>query len=315
MENDDEKLRKACRDIYHQSVEGLLSIDDTISLENTFMQTTGVYKYHELGTISNPTNSGRNVKRLQNIIENLCNGEHPANKEIKKFMLENGYIKENNGKIEFMPSFILQTPDNGLFGGCTKLDKNGNVLIIINEQQAQREDSSLAVVLGHEICHQMINEKTQNNGTSAEVEALCDLVGLVAAKGAGYDVRNKIAEDEKDYSRDTQKQIYEKFFSDRSPEEIEKMVDTHMENTVNTFYMPKKLKRVAEFVDRKVPLSTTMKNKRNAEQAKKRVMDKISSCHSNNNDNTPSKESVNSRNRTNVNMQLPLSTIIDTQKS
>ncbi|MBQ8750432.1 MAG: hypothetical protein IJZ30_02195 [Alphaproteobacteria bacterium] len=56
MENDDEKLRKACRDIYHQCVEGLLSIDDTISLESTFMQTTGVYRYHELGTISNPTN-------------------------------------------------------------------------------------------------------------------------------------------------------------------------------------------------------------------------------------------------------------------
>jgi len=79
--------------------------------------------------------------------------------------------------------------------------------------------------------------------------------------------------------------------------------------------MPKKLKRVAEFVDRKVPLSTTMKNKRNAEQAKKRVMDKISSCHSNNNDNTPSKESVKPHNKTNANMQLPLSTIIDTQKS
>jgi len=252
-------VRNVCRDIYHSSIGGILSKEDTGSLENMFMQTTVAYKGHEPQEISNQTNFGKNVERLQNIIRNLWKGKYPANQEIKSFLLEKGYITENNGQIEFSPSFILQTPDNGLTGGYTKSDKDGNILIVINQQLAQRSDSSLAVALGHEICHQMINDKLSKNETSAEIEALCDIVGLVASKGAGYDIRSKIAEDEKDFSRETQKKIYECYYPDKSPEAIEKMVDEHMKNIVDAFYMPKKLKQIAEFVDTKIPINNGIK--------------------------------------------------------
>ena len=232
-------VRGVCHDIYHKNIDGLLSKEDASSLENMFMQTTGAYNYFEPQEISNPINQGRNVEKLQNIIRNLCKGKYPANQQIKEFLQEKGHIKENNGQIEFSPSFILQTPDNGLTGGHTKSDKDGNILIVINQQLAERSDNSLAVVMGHEICHQMINDKLQRNGTSAEVEALCDIVGLVAAKGSGYNIRNKIAEDEKDFSQ----------------------VAGHMEKIINTLYMPKKLKQIAEFIDDKIPITNNNRHK------------------------------------------------------
>lgn len=253
VEND---VISICRDIYRQSIKGGLSEKDADYLEDVFLQTTGVYKTHESQEITNLTNQGRNVEKLQNIIKKLCQGKHSANQEIKEFLLEKGYVTENNGQIEFSSSFILQTPDNNLPGGCTKSDKDGNVLIVINQQMAERSDSSLAVALGHEICHQMVNDKLKQNVTSAEVEAICDIVGLVAAKGAGYDIREKIKEDEKDFSRDVQKQIYKRFYSKQSDEFIEQKVDEHMENIVNTFYMPKKLKTIAEFIDDKYDETT-----------------------------------------------------------
>ena len=272
IEND---VRDVCCDIYRKSIGGLLSHEDACSLENLFMQTKGARKYYSPQEIKDKTNQGRNVERLQNIIRNLCQGSHPANQEIKKFLLEKGYITQNNGHIEFTPSFILQTPDNNLPGAHTKSDKDGNILIVMNQQMAERSDDSLAVVLGHEICHQMINDKFQQNVTSAEVEALCDIVGLVAAKGAGYDIRGKIAEDEKDFSRETQKQVYEYFYSGQPAEFIEQKVDEHMENIVNTFYIPKKLKQIAEFIDENIPVGIinypdlSFEDKRNLFEARK----------------------------------------------
>lgn len=248
------EVANVCHDIYQQSVAGLLSKEEEKYLEDAFMQTTDKYPISKPQEITNPINQGRNIEKLQNIIRNLCQGEHPANKQIKEFLLNKGHITETHGQIEFTPSFILQTPDNGLPGGCTKSDKDGNILIIINQQMAERSDGSLAVVLGHEICHQMINDKLQQSVTSAEIEALCDIVGLVAAKGAGYDIREKIAEDEKDFSRETQKQTFEHFYSGQPAEIIEQKIDEHMENIVNTFYMPKKLKQIAEFIDEKIPV-------------------------------------------------------------
>ena len=315
MSEDDEKLKKACQKIYYQIVKGLLSKDDTILLENTFMQTTGKYNYMEAGENLATISKGENVAKLQGIIENLCNGEYLANKEIKKFMLEKGYIKENDGKIEFLPSFILQTPKNNLPGACTKLDKNGNILIIVHEQQAKRSDGSLAVALGHEICHQMINKETQNNGTSAEVEALCDIVGLIAAKGAGYDIKNKILEDEKDYSRETQKKAIEYFCPNMSAKEIEAKVDEHMEKTVNTFYMPEKLIKIAKFVDEKVPLSIKMKRKRKVKEIKKRIIAKKSQpTNLLASDGKAHKISGNSINKASINSQIALKEFRDTQK-
>lgn len=272
IEND---VRSVCHDIYRQSVAELLSKEDENYLENLFMQTTGKYPTYEPQDVINPINQGRNVERLQNIIRELCYGEYPANKQIKEFLLNKGYITENNGQIEFASSFILQTPDNGLTGGCTKSDKDGNVLIVINQQMVDRRDDSLAVALGHEICHQMINDKLQKIATSSEVEALCDIVGLVAAKGAGYNIREKIAEDEKDFSRETQKQAFGHFYSDQPAEIIEQKVDEHMENIVNTFYMPKKLKQIAEFIDEKIPVGIikypdlSFEDKRNLFEARK----------------------------------------------
>ena len=251
IEND---VRSVCRDIYRQSVAELLSKEDENYLEDVFMQTTGKYPTYETQDFINPINQGRNVERLQNIIRDLCQGEYPANKQIKEFLLNKGYITENNGQIEFASSFILQTPDNGLPGGYTKPDKDGNILIVINQQFAERSDDSLSVALGHEICHQMINDKLQKIASSSEIEALCDIVGLVAAKGAGYNIREKITEDEKDFSRETQKQAFEHFYSDQSAEIIEQKVDEHMENIVNGFFMPKKLKQIAEFIDENIPM-------------------------------------------------------------
>ena len=251
IEND---VRSVCRDIYRQNIGGLLSQEDACYLENLFMQTKGAPKYNSPQEIKDKRNQGRNVERLQNIIRDLCQGEHPANKQIKEFLLEKGYATENNGQIEFTSSFILQTPDNGLIGGHTKSDKDGNILIVINQQMAERSDNSLAVVLGHEICHQMIYDKLQKNATSSEVEALCDIVGLTAAKGAGYDIHEKIAEDEKDFSRETQKQAFEHVYSDQPAEFIEQKVNEHMENIVNGIYMPDKLKKIAEFIDEKIPV-------------------------------------------------------------
>ena len=251
IEND---VRSVCRDIYRQSIGGLLSKEDACYLENLFMQTKGAPKYNSPQEIKDKRNQGRNVERLQNIIRDLCQGEHPANKQIKEFLLEKGYATENNGQIEFTSSFILQTPDNGLIGGHTKSDKDGNILIVINQQMTERSDDSLAVVLGHEICHQMINDKLQKNATSSEIEALCDIVGLIAAKGCGYDIHGKIAEDEKDFSRETQKQAFEHFYSDQPAEFIEQKVNEHMENIVNGIYMPDKLKKIAEFIDEKIPV-------------------------------------------------------------
>ena len=268
-------VRNVCRYIYYSSIGGLLSKEDTSSLENMFMQTTGAYSGHEPQEISNPTNQGRNVERLQNIIRNLCKGKYPANQEIKSFLLEKGYATENNGQIEFSPLFILQTPDNGLTGGHTKSDKDGNILIVINQQLAQRSDSSLAVALGHEICHQMINDKLSKNETSAEIEALCDIVGLVASKGAGYDIRSKIAEDEKDFSRETQKKVFEQYYSGQPTEFIDKKVDEHMKNTVNTLYMPKKLKQIAELVDTKIPINNGIKQQNIISEKLRDVREKL----------------------------------------
>ena len=248
-----QNLRNACREVYRQSVDGLLSEEDKSVLEGLFMQSSGKYKFFGLQEISDCGSSGRNVEKLQKIIGNLCRGGNSANRQIKDFMLEKGYVRENDGVIEFSSTFGLQTPDNGLPGGCTKSDKNGNVLIIINQQAAERSDDSLAVVLGHEICHQMINDKMQGNGTSAEVEALCDLVGLTAAKGAGYDISGRIAENEKDYSRETQKEVLLQYCREQPMEVIDKIVDEHMENIVDAFYMPEKLNKIAGFIDTKVP--------------------------------------------------------------
>ena len=272
IEND---VRDVCCDIYRKSIAGLLLKKDADYLETLFLQTTRKYLTRESKEIKNLTNQGRNVERLQDIIRDLCQGKHPANQEIKEFLLKKRYIIENNGHIEFTPSFILQTPDNGFIGGCTKSDKNGNILIVMNQQMAERSDDSLAVALGHEICHQMIYDKLQQNVTSAEVEALCDIVGLVAAKGAGYDIRGKIAEDEKDFSRETQKQVYEYFYSGQPAEFIEQKVDEHMENIVNTFYIPKKLKQIAEFIDENIPVGIikypdlSFEDKRNLFEARK----------------------------------------------
>lgn len=271
IEND---VRSVCRDIYRQSVAELLSKEDENYLKGVFMQTTGKYPTYEPQDFINPINQGRNVKRLQNIIRKLCYEEYPANKQIKEFLLNKGYITENNGQIEFASSFILQTPDNGLIGAYTKSDKDGNVLIVINQQLAERSDDSLAVVLGHEICHQMINDKLQQNATSSEVEALCDIVGLVAAKGAGYNIREKIAEDEKDFSRETQKQAFEHFYSGQPAEIIDQKVDEHMKN-INELYMPEKLKHIAEFIDEKIPVAIikypdlSFEDKRNLFEARK----------------------------------------------
>lgn len=248
-------LRDVCRDVYHQNTAGLLSKEDSSFLENLFIQTSGTYKFFAPQEFSNHNNSGKNVERLQSIIGNLCNGNNSANQQIRDFMLRKGYIHENNGQIEFSPAFTLQTPSNNLSGGYTKTDKDGNILIVINQHAAERSDNSLAITIGHEICHQMINDKLQKNATSAEVEALCDLVGLTAAKGAGYDISGKIAENERDYSRETQKKAYLQYFPDQSIGVIEKMVDEHMEKTVNSLYMPEKLKQITEFIDTKIPTS------------------------------------------------------------
>ena len=271
IEND---VRSVCRDIYRQSVAELLSNEDENYLENLFMQTTGKYTTYKPQDFINPINQGRNVKRLQNIIRELCCGEYPANKQIKEFLLNKGYITENNGQIEFASSFILQTPDNGLIGAHTKSDKDGNVLIVINQQLAERSDDSLAVTLGHEICHQMINDKLQQNATSSEIEALCDIVGLVAAKGAGYGIRGKIAEDEKDFSRETQEQLFKLVYPDLPEKIIKQKVDEHMKN-INELYMPEKLKQIAEFIDEKIPVGIikypdlSFEDKRNLFEARK----------------------------------------------
>ena len=264
-------VRGVCHDIYHKNIAGLLSEEDKSNLENMFMQTTGVYNQYEPQTISNPTTYGKNVEKIQNVISTLCQGKHPANRQIKQFMLEKGYALEKDGRIELTPAFILQTPDNGSIGGYTKSDKEGNVLIVISQQQAERSDGSLAVVMGHEICHQMINDKLRKNTTSAEVEALCDLVGLVAAKGAGYDIRDKIAEDKKDYSRETQKEALMPHISERSPDDIEEIVDKHMSEKVNALYMPEKLNKIAEFIDAKVPINNDTKQQ-NAISEKLRIV-------------------------------------------
>jgi len=129
--------------------------------------------------------------------------------------------------------------------------------------------------MGHEICHQMINDKLQRNGTSAEVEALCDIVGLVAAKGSGYDIRSKIAEDEKDFSRETQKQAFEQYYFGQSTEFIDKKVDEHMKNTINTLYMPKKLKQIAEFIDKKIPITDDKKHKNIVDEKLRIVREKL----------------------------------------
>lgn len=47
------------------------------------------------------------------------------------------------------------------------------------------------------------------------------------------------------------------------------MTDLHMENVVNTFYMPEKLKNIAQFIDKNVPIQN-MENK-----ALKRVKQKM----------------------------------------
>ena len=251
-------LRSICRYIYHQCSSGLFSKSDSDTLEDLFMQTTGAYRYYELQKIDNPVSSGENVEKIQNIIKKLCEGEYSANQEIKSFLLRKRYITEDNGDIKFSSSFILQTPSNNLLGGYTKMEDNGNLLIVINQQSVEGSEDSLAIMLGHEICHQIINERIKKNITSSEVEALCDIVGMIAAKGSGYTVQQKIAEDERNYSREEQKKMFSRYYPDCSSDDIEKLVDKHMMEVIEKFYVPSKLKQIAEFVDDKVP---TVQNK------------------------------------------------------
>jgi hypothetical protein len=112
----------------------------------------------------------------------------------------------------------------------------------------QKSDDYLAVLLGHEICHIMVNDKMPNTTTAPEVEALCDLVGLTAAKGAGYDVSEKVADNNQAYAPKALAETYKKYNSSISEEEIEKQV-----NKVKEMYMPEKLNKIAEFVDKEIP--------------------------------------------------------------
>lgn len=180
----------------------------------------------------------------------MFNGKYPANREIKSFLLKHNHIKETGLEIEFQPSFILQAPNgDDSIGGYTESDKNGNILIVICPHSTQRSDSSLAVFLAHEICHQMVNQglcdQLKNNNespkhfTSAEVEALCDVVGLIAAKGSGYDIKKRNEERIKDY-----KQVIE--LSVARGENIDDIIDK-----LETLYMPIKLMKLAEFIDKK----------------------------------------------------------------
>ena len=247
-------LRIICREIYRQCSNGLFSKSDSESLEDLFMQSTNVYRYYEPQKIDNPISLGKNIAKIQNIIKKLCNGKYSANQEIKNFLLRKGYIHEDEGDIKFSPSFILQTPNNNLSGGYTKMDDNGRLLIVVNQQSVEGSEDSLAIMLGHEICHQMINDRIKKNVTSSEVEALCDIVGMIAAKGSGYTVQQKIAEDERNYTKEEQRKMFQRHYPGYSSDDIEKMLDKHMKETIETLYIPSKLKQIAQFVDANVPI-------------------------------------------------------------
>jgi hypothetical protein len=182
------------------------------------------------------------------MVDKLCKGDFPANRQIKDFLINKGYATEHDGIVDPTAKLTLQAPDNSICGGCTKEDKNGNVLIRINQLEMQKSDDHVAVLIGHELCHLMINNKIPNAATSPEVEALCDLIGLTAAKGAGFDVSSKVSENNRAYDPKILETSYKTYSPNISREEIEKAL-----NNVTETYMPEKLNKIAEFVENKIP--------------------------------------------------------------
>ncbi len=253
MENQILLLQESCLQIYNETIAPELSEKDKKVLADIFMENPhNLYQYHQPIPIATWQEEGADVERLKYLTLKLCNGTNNVNKEIKNFLLQNNYIKENNGKLELTDKLTFQTPNNNNIGGCTKQDTNGNTLIIINGEFMKRSNSSLAIALGHEICHCMINKKLGQCGTSSEVEALCDIIGLSAAKGAGYDISHIPTQNNIDYNKQKQMeqlQPYKKYLESQGIN-IEKKVQETLD-----FYQPQKLNRIAEIINQKIPLS------------------------------------------------------------
>jgi hypothetical protein len=238
-----QKIRQACRDIYHASVAGLMSEKDEKDLESLFMQTTGKYKMHGPQSLENEE-LGNSDPRLKNIVNELCKGDFPANQQIKAFLLEKGYATENNGNIELTEKLTLQsakTPATNAKTGDT-----GKALIKIGSITLEKGDNYIYWTLGHELCHLMVNDKMPNATTAPEVEALCNIVGQVAAKGAGYDPLT-----DKNKNPDFESQ-FRQHFPDASDEEITQKVKRQKE-IYSQMYMPGKLLKIDKFIAEKIP--------------------------------------------------------------
>ena len=48
--------------------------------------------------------------------------------------------------------------------------------------------------------------------------------------------------------------MFQRHYPGYSSDDIEKMLDKHMKETIETLYIPSKLKQIAQFVDANVPI-------------------------------------------------------------
>lgn len=244
------QIKDTCSQIYQNGIaQDLPALERTKSLVLIMQNPHKMYNIHQPLNEKNWADEPQASTRIKNILEKICNGTCSANRQIKDFLIKNNYIEETPQGLSLTSKLQIQTPDNHQPGGYTKQDSGGNTLIVINGAFAERSDSSVAVVLGHEITHCMINHKLKFCGTSSEIEALCDTVGMAAAKGAGYDISHITRQNNHDYDVETQARNLKPFETQLKALNID--IADKIQETLN-FYQPEKLNKLAEIIDKKL---------------------------------------------------------------
>lgn len=254
MSNFDEDIRKACATVYAEGIEPVLKNKDAGLKEKIFVE-NGDYREQRAGSDVLKPQQNENSRKMSYMLQKLCYGKNASNRYLKDFLLKQGYAKENDGRVDLTDKLQFSASQDSLPGSYTKYGKNG-IMIHLNGDAFAHGDEVLAVTLGHEITHIMVNEKMGKTGTSTETEALCDTMGIAAAKGADYDISPFMAFSEQAYDEAHHKQSveqnFELFYAKGMPRKSDKEMSEIKDNSYRDMirlYRPDNLAQVWKTAD------------------------------------------------------------------